>query len=110
MNASSTVSRPQRFGEGKGGSITGFNESMQTSTRSPEPSTWVMLGIGFGLMGWDVDAAQAALVDLSRLHDDGRRRSPTHDVAIYVPADGEPGEGRNGYRNCLCRFSPLFRV
>ena len=34
-----------------GGSITGFNESMQT-TAIPEPSTWVMVGLGFGAMAW----------------------------------------------------------
>ena len=32
-----------------GGSITGFNESMAT-TAIPEPRTWAMLAIGFGLM------------------------------------------------------------
>lgn len=32
-----------------GGSITGFNESMQ-STAIPETKTWAMLGLGFGLM------------------------------------------------------------
>ena len=34
-----------------GGSITGFNESMQTAA-IPEPSTWVLLGLGFGLLTW----------------------------------------------------------
>jgi len=37
-----------------GGSITGFNESMQT-TAIPEPSTWALIGLGFGglaLAGW----------------------------------------------------------
>jgi hypothetical protein len=34
-----------------GGSITGFNESMQ-STPIPEPSTWAMLIAGFAGMGW----------------------------------------------------------
>jgi hypothetical protein len=35
-----------------GGSITGFNESMVASTAViPEPRTWTMLGVGFGLMG-----------------------------------------------------------
>jgi hypothetical protein len=33
-----------------GGSITGFNESMQTAA-IPEPRTWAMLAIGFALMG-----------------------------------------------------------
>jgi hypothetical protein len=33
-----------------GGSITGFNESMQSSV-VPEPRTWAMLVLGFGLMG-----------------------------------------------------------
>ena len=33
------------------GSITGFNQSME-STAIPEPSTWAMLAIGFGLMAW----------------------------------------------------------
>jgi hypothetical protein len=33
------------------GSITGFNQSME-STAVPEPSTWAMIGIGFGLMAW----------------------------------------------------------
>lgn len=33
-----------------GGSITGFNQSMETGV--PEPSTWAMLGVGFGLMAW----------------------------------------------------------
>ena len=33
------------------GSITGFNQSMET-TAIPEPSTWAMLGVGFGLMAW----------------------------------------------------------
>jgi hypothetical protein len=32
-----------------GGSITGFNQSMTTSA-IPEPKTWAMLAIGFGLM------------------------------------------------------------
>ncbi len=35
-----------------GGSITGFNESMQSTTAIPEPSTWVMLGIGFAALGF----------------------------------------------------------
>lgn len=34
-----------------GASITGFNESMATSA-IPEPRTWAMLGIGFGLMAF----------------------------------------------------------
>ena len=34
-----------------GGSITGFNESMQ-SAAIPEPSTWVMLGLGFAALGF----------------------------------------------------------
>ncbi len=34
-----------------GGSITGFNESMQ-SQAIPEPSTWVMLGLGFAALGF----------------------------------------------------------
>ena len=33
-----------------GGSITGFNESMQTSSVVPEPSTWAMFIVGFGMM------------------------------------------------------------
>jgi hypothetical protein len=36
------------------GSVTGFNQSME-STAVPEPSTWAMLGLGFGLIaltGW----------------------------------------------------------
>ena len=33
------------------GSITGFNQSME-STAVPESSTWAMIGIGFGLMAW----------------------------------------------------------
>ncbi len=33
-----------------GGSITGFNESMASSA-IPEPSQWVMLGLGFAAMG-----------------------------------------------------------
>ena len=33
------------------GSITGFNQSME-STAIPEPSTWAMLIIGFGFMAW----------------------------------------------------------
>lgn len=33
-----------------GGSITGFNQSMNTAV--PEPSTWAMLGIGFGLLAF----------------------------------------------------------
>ena len=32
------------------GSITGFNQSME-STAVPEPSTWVMLGLGFAALG-----------------------------------------------------------
>jgi hypothetical protein len=32
-----------------GGSITGYNESM-TSSAIPEPRTWALLGIGFGLL------------------------------------------------------------
>ena len=31
-----------------GGSITGFNESMESSSAIPEASTWAMLGLGFG--------------------------------------------------------------
>lgn len=34
-----------------GGSLTGFNQSME-STAVPEPSTWAMLGLGFGLVAW----------------------------------------------------------
>jgi hypothetical protein len=34
-----------------GGSITGFNQS-ETSSAIPEPRTWAMLVIGFGLMGF----------------------------------------------------------
>lgn len=34
-----------------GGSITGFNESMTSSSAIPEPRTWAMLALGFGLMG-----------------------------------------------------------
>lgn len=33
-----------------GGSITGFNQAMESGV--PEPRTWAMLGIGFGLLGW----------------------------------------------------------
>lgn len=33
-----------------GGSVTGFSQNMQSGA-IPEPSTWAMLGIGFGLMG-----------------------------------------------------------
>jgi hypothetical protein len=46
-----------------GGSITGFNESMAT-TAIPEPRTWAMLAIGFGLMaamGFKRRAARFAL-------------------------------------------------
>ena len=32
------------------GSVTGFNQSMET-TAIPEPRTWAMMGIGFALMG-----------------------------------------------------------
>jgi hypothetical protein len=32
-----------------GGSVTGFNQNMQSGV--PEPSTWALIGIGFGLMG-----------------------------------------------------------
>ena len=32
------------------GSVTGFNQSMQTGV--PEPSTWAMLGLGFGLLAF----------------------------------------------------------
>src|SRR5580765_288561 len=38
-----------------GASITGFNESMQSETAIPEPSTWAMFGAGLGalaLLGW----------------------------------------------------------
>jgi hypothetical protein len=37
-----------------GGSLTGFNESMLTAAGGviPEPSTWVMLGLGFAALGW----------------------------------------------------------
>ena len=31
------------------GSVTGFNQSMTTGV--PEPSTWAMLGLGFGVLG-----------------------------------------------------------
>ena len=34
-----------------GGSLTGFNESMQ-SQAIPEPSTWVMMGLGFAALGF----------------------------------------------------------
>src|SRR4029077_17213499 len=34
-----------------GASITGFNESMQSETAIPEPRTWAMMLVGFGLMG-----------------------------------------------------------
>jgi hypothetical protein len=34
-----------------GGSITGFNQAME-STAIPEPKTWAMLGLGFGLMAF----------------------------------------------------------
>ena len=33
-----------------GGSVTGFNQAMQSGV--PEPSTWAMLAIGFGLLAW----------------------------------------------------------
>jgi hypothetical protein len=33
-----------------GGSVTGFNESMQSTSAIPEPSTWVMMGLGFAAM------------------------------------------------------------
>ena len=33
-----------------GGSITGFTENMQSGV-VPEPSTWALMGLGFGLMG-----------------------------------------------------------
>jgi hypothetical protein len=35
-----------------GGSITGFNQSMTSAGIIPEPSTWVMIGLGFGILGW----------------------------------------------------------
>ena len=31
-----------------GGSLTGFNESMESTAAIPEPSTWAMLALGFG--------------------------------------------------------------
>ena len=34
-----------------GGSVTGFNESMQSTSVIPEPSTWAMMGLGFAAMG-----------------------------------------------------------
>ena len=34
-----------------GGSVTGFNLAMETGA-VPETSTWAMLAIGFGLLGW----------------------------------------------------------
>ena len=34
-----------------GGSVTGFNESMQSTSAIPEPSTWAMMGLGFAAMG-----------------------------------------------------------
>jgi hypothetical protein len=34
-----------------GGSVTGFDQSM-TSNAVPEPSTWALMGIGFGLMAF----------------------------------------------------------
>jgi Zn-dependent alcohol dehydrogenase len=33
-----------------GGSITGFNQAMETGV--PEPRTWAMMGLGFGLMAF----------------------------------------------------------
>jgi hypothetical protein len=33
-----------------GGSITGFDQSM-TSSAVPEPSTWALLALGFGVLG-----------------------------------------------------------
>ena len=33
-----------------GGSVTGFNQSMQTGV--PEPSTWAMLILGFAGLAW----------------------------------------------------------
>ena len=32
------------------GSITGFNQSMESTSAIPEPSTWVMMGLGFAAM------------------------------------------------------------
>jgi hypothetical protein len=34
-----------------GGSITGFNQS-ETTSAIPEPRTWVMMGLGFAMLGW----------------------------------------------------------
>jgi hypothetical protein len=34
-----------------GGSITGFDQSMTTSGVIPETSTWVMMGLGFAVLG-----------------------------------------------------------
>ena len=34
------------------GSITGFNQSMQSTSAVPEPSTWALLITGFGFMAW----------------------------------------------------------
>ena len=33
-----------------GSTITGFNQSMEATV--PEPSTWAMLALGFGFMGF----------------------------------------------------------
>ena len=35
-----------------GSSITGFNASMASSSVVPEPSTWVMMGLGFAFLGF----------------------------------------------------------
>ena len=34
------------------GTITGFNQSMQSTSAIPEPSTWAMLGLGFAALGF----------------------------------------------------------
>ena len=33
------------------GSITGFNQSMESTSAIPEPSTWALMGLGFAAMG-----------------------------------------------------------
>ena len=49
------------------GSITGFNQSMESTSPIPEPSTWAMLIIGFGFMAYGLSSRGKKLRALAPL-------------------------------------------